>query len=83
MVQVLDKKKELDEIIIIEIEELPATEEIHKVVELKTERKPIKKALLKLFRKAKYNAKYLEELTPVNDVKSNIESRPPRYFRSY
>jgi len=81
MVQVLDKKK--DEIFIIEIEELPATEEIQKVVELKTERKPVKKVLLKLFRKAKYNAKYLEELTPVNDVRSNIESRRPRSFRVY
>ncbi|MFX0029358.1 MAG: hypothetical protein ACFE8B_09120, partial [Candidatus Hermodarchaeota archaeon] len=63
MVQVLIRKKELEEPFKIEeiiiFEELPAKDEGYKVTRVKAEEKPVKKALLKLLEKAKYNAKYL------------------------
>ena len=79
MVQVYIKKKELeepfkiDEVIILE--ELPAIEEDYAITRVKAEEKPVKKALLKLLKKSKYNAKYLEEKIPVENIKRNLNYR--------
>ncbi len=42
---------------------------------VKLEEKPLKKALSKLLKKAKYNTKFLEETVDVNKVKRNIHYR--------
>jgi hypothetical protein len=79
MVQVLIKKKELDKPFVLEdiiiLEELPAIEEDHEIIKIKAVEKPVKKALLKLMKKAKYNAKYLEETIPVEKIRRNIHYR--------
>jgi hypothetical protein len=79
MVEVLLKKKVLDEPIEIEdlviLEEYPTVEEDYEIVKIKAKEKPLKKALLKLLKKAKYNPKYLEELIDVNKVKRDINYR--------
>ncbi|MFX1572825.1 MAG: hypothetical protein ACFFB0_08750 [Promethearchaeota archaeon] len=81
MVEVLIEKKALKEPIKIEeiiiLEELPPLEGEYEVVKVKAEEKPIKRALSKLLKKAKYNAKYLEEVFSVDKVKRNI------YYRNY
>ena len=68
MVEVLIKKKPFEEPLEIEeiilLEELPADEEEYEIVKVKAEEKPLKKALLKLLKKPKYNAKYLDESIP-------------------
>ena len=79
MVEVIVKKKALEkpfkvkEIIILE--EFPPIEGEFEVVKVKAEKKPIKRALSKLLKKAKYNAKYLEEVFIVDSVKRNIHHR--------
>ncbi len=79
MVEVLLKKKDLEDLFELEdfviLEELPTVEEDHEMVKVKLEEKPLKKAMLKLLKKAKYNAKYLEEMVDVNKVKRNIHYR--------
>jgi ribosomal protein L22 len=84
MVEVLLKKKVLEELIELEdfviLEELTTVEEDHEMVKVELEEKPLKKALLKLLKKAKYNAKYLEEMVDVNKVKRNILYRNYRLF---
>ncbi len=79
MVEVLLKKKVLEDLIELEdfliLDELTTVEEDHEMVKVKLEEKPLKKALLKLLKKAKYNAKYLEEMVDVNKVKRNIHYR--------
>ncbi len=79
MVQVLVKRKEFEEPFEIEhviiLEELPAIEEDYTIVRVKAEEKPVKNALLKLLKKAKYNAKYLEEKIPVDKIRRNIHYR--------
>jgi hypothetical protein len=45
------------------------------ITRVKAEEKPVKKALLKLLKKAKYNAKYLEEKIPVENIKRNLNYR--------
>ncbi|MFX1280199.1 MAG: hypothetical protein ACFFA3_12345 [Promethearchaeota archaeon] len=84
MVQVYIKKRDLEEPIkiaeLIVLEKLPAKDEEYEVVRIKAEEKPIKKALLKLMKKGKYNAKYLEERIPVADVKRNINFRNTGLF---
>jgi len=81
MVQVLIKKEELEEPLVIEdviiLEELSAIEEDYEPVQVRAEEKPVKRALLKLLKKAKYNAKYLEEKIPVEKIRRNI------YYRNY
>ena len=78
MEQMLIKKKvfepnveELEEIIILG--KLPAEEKYVELVKVKAEEKPIRKALLKILNKAKYNAKYHEELIPINKVKRKFQ----------
>jgi len=76
MEQVLLRKREPEvKIEFIILEELPVELEQPKEVEVKAEEKPGKKALLKLFRKGKHNAKYLEELSSVNDARRMINYR--------
>ena len=79
MVQVLDDEKEpkyrilLEEIIVLE--ELPMEEaQFERAAVIKREKKP-KKALLKLFKKAKYNANYLKDSISIDDVKNRIHFR--------
>ncbi len=79
MVEVLLKKKvhedqiELEDFIVLE--DLPTVEEDYEMVNVKLEEKPLNKSLSKLLKKAKYNAKYLEETVEVNKVKRNIHYR--------
>ncbi len=79
MVQVFIAKKVHEEILEVEkiiiIEELPTEKKEYKRITISTEEKPFKKALLKLLKKAKYNAKYLEERIPLKNVKRNIHYR--------
>jgi len=81
MVEVMVKEKALEEPFKIEdiiiLEELPPIEWEFEVVKVKAEEKPIKRALSKLLKKARYNAKYLEEVFTVDKVKRNI------YYRNY
>ncbi|KKN38095.1 hypothetical protein LCGC14_0756850 [marine sediment metagenome] len=69
----IDIELELDKIIVLE--ELPAKDEQYEEVKIKAGKKRVKKALLKLFKKAKYNAKYLEETTPIEKVKREVPYR--------
>lgn len=81
MVQVYIKKRDLEEPIkLIVLEKLPAKDEEVEVVKVKAEEKPIKKALLKIMKKGKYNAKYLEERIPVADAKRKINFRNTGLF---
>ncbi len=79
MVQVFIAKKAHEELLEVEkiiiIEELPTEKEQYKRVTIRTEEKPFKKALLKLLKKAKYNAKHLEERIPIEKIKRNIHYR--------
>jgi hypothetical protein len=79
MVQVLEKERvpefsfKIEEVIIVE--ELPMEEEQHVEPEVSKRETAIKRALLKLFKKAKYNAKYLEETIPIEEIKRKIYYR--------
>jgi hypothetical protein len=76
MEQILLRKDEPEvKIEFLILEELPVELEQPKEIEVKAEVKPGKKALLKLFRKGKYNAKYLENLASVNDARRMINYR--------
>jgi len=76
MEQVILRKKEPEvKIEFIILEELPVELEQPKEVEIKAEEKPGKKALLKLQKKGKYNAKYLEELVSVNNARRMVHYR--------
>ena len=79
MVEVLLKKKVLDKLLEIEdlviLEEYPTVDEDYEILKVKVEEKPLKKALSKLLKKSKYNAKYLEEMVDVNKVKRDIHYR--------
>ena len=79
MVQVFIEKKAHEEPMAVEkiiiIEELPTEKEQYKRITIKTEERPFKKALLKLLKKTKYNAKYLEDRIPLEKVKRNIHYR--------
>lgn len=85
MVQVFIPKKAHEELLEVEkiiiIEELPIEkEEEYRRVTIKTEKKPFKKSLLKLLKKAKYNAKYLEERIPIEKVRRNIHYRNTGFY---
>ena len=76
MEQVILRKNETEiksepkiKIELIILEELPVELEQPKEVEVKAKEKKFKKALLKLLKKGKYNAKYLEELASVNGAR--------------
>jgi len=79
MVQVLEKEKNPEEGIVLEefliLEELPMEEEQVEELEIALREKPVKKALLKLINKVKYNAKFLEETVPIEKVRNKIHFR--------
>ncbi|MHA1477404.1 MAG: hypothetical protein ACTSPU_04315 [Promethearchaeota archaeon] len=62
------------------LEEVVVKQELLEEAKLQEEQKPVKKALLKLFKKSKYNAKYLEELVSLDAAKRNVHYRNYRYF---
>lgn len=59
----------------IEEYEVPPQEELVKKIEPQIREKPIKKALLKLIQKSKYNPKYLEEKIPIEKLKNKLQFR--------
>ena len=76
MEQILLRKDEPEvKIEFLILEELPVELEQPKEIEVKVEVKPGKKTLMKLFRKGKYNAKYLEKLASVNDARRMVNYR--------
>ncbi len=81
MEQVLLKKKEPElKFEVVVLEEVPAKQELHEETKPQEEQKPVTKALLKLLKKGKYNAKYLEELVSPDAVKRNVHYRNYGYF---
>ena len=78
MAQVVVKKKEpeikLEEVV---LEEVHVKQDLREETKPQEKQKPVKKALLKLLKKGKYNAKYLEELVSPDAVKRNV------YYRNY
>jgi len=64
----------------IVLEELPVKQELLEEAKPQEEQKPVKKALLKLLKKGKYNAKYLEELVSLDAAKRNVHYRNYGYF---
>jgi len=84
MEQVLLRKKEPEvNIEFIILEELPVELEQPKELEVKVEKKPMKKALLRLLKKGKYNPKYLEELVSVNDARRMIDAQRMINYRNF
>ena len=84
MEQVLLRKREPEvknEFIILE--ELPVELEQPKELEVKAEKKPMKKALLKLLKKGKYNPKYLEELVSIKDARRMIDIQRMINYRNF
>jgi len=76
MEQILLRKNEPEvKIELIILEELPVELEQPKEIEVKAKVKSGKKALLKLLKKGKYNAKYLEELVSIKDARRMINYR--------
>lgn len=76
MEQILLRKNEPEvKIEFIILEELPVELEQPKEIEVKAKVKSGKKALLKLLKKGKYNAKYLEELVSIKDAGRMINYR--------
>jgi len=79
MEQILVRKVEPElEFEVVPLEEVVVKQEL--LEEAQEEQKPVKKALLKLFKKGKYNAKYLEELVSLDAAKKNVYYRNYRYF---
>jgi len=64
----------------IVLEELPVKQELLEEAKPQEKQKPVKKALLKLLKKGKYNAKYLEELVSPDAAKRNVHYRNYGYF---
>ena len=84
MEQILLRKKEPEvKIEFLILEELPVELEQPKEIEVKTEVKTGKKALLKLLKKGKYNPKYLEELVSVNDARRMIDAQRMINYRNF
>lgn len=76
MEQVLLKKKEPElKFEVVVLEEVPVKQELREEAKPQEEQKPVKKALLKLLKKGKYNAKYLEELVSPDAAKRNVHYR--------
>ena len=70
MEQVLVRKVEPElKFEVVVLEEVSVEQELLEVAQPQEEQKPVKKALLKLFKKGKYNAKYLEELVSPDAAK--------------
>ena len=84
MVEILLKKNALEEPIELKeffiLEELPEAEEEYEVIRVKVEKKPVKRALLKLMKKAKYNPKYLEERYSLDEAKRKTYLKTYGFF---
>ena len=81
MEQVLVRKVEPElKFEVVVLEEVSVKQELLEVAKPQEEQKPVKKALLKLFKKGKYNAKYLEELVSPDAAKRNVHYRNYGYF---
>lgn len=65
---------------VVVLEELPLKKDQAEQAKPQEEQKPVKKALLKLLKKGKYNAKYLEELVSPDAAKRNFYYRNYGYF---
>lgn len=73
MEQVLLKKVEPElRFEVVVLEELPLKKDQAELAKPQEEQRPVKKALLKLLKKGKYNAKYLEELVSPDAAKRNF-----------
>jgi hypothetical protein len=57
------------------LENLPEIKGEFEVKKVKVKEKPIKKALLRLIKKAEYNPKFLEETYDLKEAKRNIYLR--------
>ena len=76
MEQVLVRKEEPElKFEVVVLEEVPVRQELLEEAKPQEEQKPVKKALLKLLKKGKYNAKYLEELVSPDAAKRNVHYR--------
>jgi len=76
MEQVLVRKEEPKlKLEVVVLEEVSAKQELCEEAKPQEEQKPMKKALLKLLKKGKYNAKYLEELVSPDVAKRNVHYR--------
>ena len=81
MEQVLVRKEEPELKLEVEVlEEVPVMQEVHEEAKPQEEQKPVKKALLKLLKKGKYNAKYLEELVSLDAARKNVYYNNYGYF---
>ncbi len=81
MEQVLLRKNEPElklEVIILEY--VPVKLELSEEAKPEEKQKKVKKSLLKLMKKSKYNAKYLEELVSPDAAKRNVNYRNYGYF---
>ena len=76
MEQVLVKKVE-PEFEVVVLEEVSVKQELVEKAKPQEEQKQVKKALLKLLKKGKYNAKYLEELVSPDAARKNV------YYNNY
>lgn len=76
MEQVLLEKEEPEfKFEVVVLEEVPVKQDLLVEVKPQEEQKPLKKALLKLMKKGKYNAKYLEELVSLDAARRNVYCR--------
>ena len=76
MEQVLVRKEEPKlKLEVVALEEVPVKQKLCEEAKPQEEQKPMKKALLKLLKKGKYNAKYLEELVSPDAAKRNVHYR--------
>ena len=76
MEQVLVRKNEPElKLEVVFLEEVPVDQKLREEAKPQGEQKPVKKALLKLLKKGKYNAKYLEELVSLDAAKRNVHYR--------
>ncbi|MFX1378737.1 MAG: hypothetical protein ACFFA4_06550 [Promethearchaeota archaeon] len=84
MVQVLDKNKELKHSLVLEeiiiLEELPIEGEYVEESKVIEHKKPPKRVLSKLLKKAKLNANYLKEIERIEDVKNKLNYRNRAIF---
>ena len=81
MEQVLVKKEEPElKLDVVVLEEVPVKPVLLEEAKPQEEQKPVKKGLLKLLKKGKYNAKYLEELVSPDVAKRNVHYRNYGYL---
>ena len=76
MEQVLLRKDEAElKLEVVVLEDVPVKLELSEEAKPEEKQKKVKKSLLKLMKKSKYNAKYLEELVSPDGAKRNVHYR--------